>query len=412
MINTKLLIEYAKLIVKVGANVQKNQVVVINSILEAQPLTKLVVEQAYLAGAKNVIVHWNDAEISKLNYKYKDLKTLSTIKQYEIDYLTKPIIEEGGCRISIGGNSPAAFKDVDSNKLKEGMKALSTALKDLRNWTMASKCQWTIAYYPSKAWAKMVFPKLSDEKAVEKLFEAILKTVRVGEKKSAIELWKQHNVETKKWATILNKYNFDYLTFKNKLGTNVAIKLVKNHIWESGGNPKTKTLPEFTPNLPTEEVWTMPDMNGINGVVVASKPLSYNGNIINNFKFEFKNGKVIKHEAKVGKKILDDILSIPGANRAGEIALVPKTSPINKTGILFYATLFDENASCHIALGASYPTNIKNGVDLSKDELKKLGSNDSIVHIDFMFGTDDMNVLGFKGTNKPVEIMKNGLLVI
>jgi aminopeptidase len=156
----------------------------------------------------------------------------------------------------------------------------------------------------------------------------------------------------------------------------------------------------------------MPDMNGINGVVVASKPLSYNGNIINNFKFEFKNGKVIKHEAKVGKKILDDILSIPGANRAGEIALVPKTSPINKTGILFYATLFDENASCHIALGASYPTNIKNGVDLSKDELKKLGSNDSIVHIDFMFGTDDMNVLGFKGTNKPVEIMKNGLLVI
>jgi aminopeptidase len=195
----------------------------------------------------------------------------------------------------------------------------------------------------------------------------------------------------------------------------LKVKLVKNHIWLSGrekglGN---KWKASFTANLPTEETWTMPDRNGMNGKVYATKPLSYNGNLIDNFWFEFKNGKVINHGAKVGKQVLDAILKIDeGSSRTGEISLVPNSSPINQSGIIFYSTLYDENATCHIALGASYPNNIVGGITKTREQLKKLGGNDSAVHIDFMFGSDDLNIYGYKGKNKPICICKNGKLLV
>ncbi|MDR2567973.1 MAG: aminopeptidase [Mycoplasmataceae bacterium] len=410
---TKKLEDYAKVIVNVGANVKKDQIVVISSIIEAYPLTRLVVEQCYKKGAKKVIVNWNDGAINKLDYMNQSLETLTTVAQYDIDRAIVPVVKEGGCRIVIGGNSPAALNGVDPKKIGAVVKKMGTCLKELRDWTMASKCQWTIAYYPSVEWAKMVFPKLKEEEAVNKLMDAILKTVRVDGKKDPIALWKAHNQETSEWAKKLNKFNFDYLEFKNKAGTNVKIQLVKNHIWGSGEHAsKDKVVPNFTANLPTEEVWTMPDMNGINGHVVATKPLSYSGNIIDGFSFDFKDGEVVGYKAKKGKEVLAEIFATEGAKKCGEIALVPKTSPINKSNILFYATLFDENAACHIALGASYPSNLKGGVEMTKEELLAHHANVSLVHIDFMFGSDDMNVVGYKKGKEPVQVMKNGLLVI
>jgi len=409
LISNKELVDYAKVIVKVGVNVQKNQIVVIRAILESKPLVVEVVKQCYACGAKKIIIQWDDIEITRLKYINESIETLTTMKQYEVDSLSEPIITDKACIINIRGSNPNGLKDVNPEKMSKAIAARSKYLKPLSNWTMAGKSQWTIACWPSIEWSRIVFPKDSDEKAQQKLMKAILKTVRVDGKKDPLPLWKKHNAETTKWAAALNKANYDYLHFENKLGTNIDIALVKNHIWGSGEHGSTGTA-KFTANLPTEEVWCMPDMNGLNGKVIASKPLSYNGNLIDKFWFEFKNGEVVKYDAKIGKKVLDQIFKIEGAKRTGEIALVPKTSPINLSKVLFFSTLYDENAACHIALGASYPTNIKNGTKMTREELKKLGSNDSAVHIDFMFGTDDMNVWGYKN-GKKTQIFKNGLFV-
>jgi len=404
--------DYAKLIVKVGANVQKKQVVVVEAISEAYPLVREVVSEAYKAGASKVKVRFSDPIVTKYDYLNQEEKDLIDIKDYEVKTRINPIVEEKGCRIAIRGESPEYLKGVNPQKLAKVNQAISQVYKELRNWTMSSKTQWTLATWPSKDWAKLIFPKLSEQEAVNKLFDKILSTVRIDGKKDPIPLWTQHNKQTRSWANKLNKFNFDYLEFKNKLGTNIKIDLIKDHIWESGGFEGKNGVPSFTANLPTEEVWTMPDRNGLNGKVVASLPLSYFGQIVEGFWFEFKNGSVVKYGAKKGKEVLDNIFKNKGAKQTGEIALVPKTSPIKQSGILFLSTLFDENAACHIALGACYPTNVKGGDSISREELYKLGGNDSTVHIDFMFGTDDLSCKGFKKGKKEVEVMKNGLLLI
>lgn len=400
------LIDYARLIVKVGANVQKKQIVLIDSIIEAKPLTTKVVEECYKAGASKVIVRWNDSSITRLNYQYQDIDVLTDFKKYELNAVKKPILEHGACRIRIGGDSPEALKGIDSNKIKMYTATLSTLLKKVSNWTMANKCQWTIAYYPSIAWSKLVFPRLSTSLAQTKLLNLILKTVRVDGIHDPIPLWNKHNQDKAIIAKKLNELKLDYLIFKNSLGTNIKVKLVKGNIWESGSAYNSDKTFKFTPNLPTEEVWGMPHKDGLDGIVYASMPLSYNGNIVDKFWFEFSKGKVVKYGATKGKEVLDNIFQIANADHTGEIALVSKDSEVHKTHTLFYSTLFDENAACHIALGASYPTNIKHGTHMNRKELFKKGANDSIVHIDFMFGTDDIEVTGYKD-DKVIPIMKD-----
>lgn len=414
MIDQKLLKKYAEVIVKVGANVQKGQPVVIGAIVESYPLTRYVVEECYKAGASTVYCRYDDSFKTRCSYLYEDLKTLKTIPSWFVPYQSDPVLKEGACRIAIRGSSPDAYKGCDPVKMMEVQKVTGPLLKPLSNWVMSGKCQWTIACYPTPEWAKMVFPKEKDVNvAIDKLWAAILSTVRVDGKTDAIKAWNAHNNETDARAKALNALNLDYIHVTNKLGTDLKLKLVNNHIWlagrETGAGNKWKA--PFTANLPTEEVWSMPDKDGLNGKVFSSKPLSYQGNLIDKFWFEFKNGEVVKYDAKVGKEQLDNIFKIPGSKRTGEIALVPVSSPINQSGVIFYSTLFDENAACHIALGASYPNNIKGGTNKSREELSKLGSNDSLVHIDFMFGTADTNIIGYDKKGKAIEIMKAGKIL-
>ncbi|MDR2636658.1 MAG: aminopeptidase [Mycoplasmataceae bacterium] len=408
---SKLLSDYARLIAHVGVNVQPKQIVLIDSIIEAAPLTEKVVEECYNMGASKVVVKWHNAIVNKLNFKYQTIDTLTDFKKYELNAIKKPILKHGACRIRIGGDSPEALKDIDPNKIKAYSSTLSALLKKVSNWTMANKCQWTIAYYPSLEWSKLVFPKLSPTAAQKKLLDLILKTVRVDGINDPVVLWKKHNQEKAIIAKKLNDLKLDYLIFKNSLGTNIKVKLVKHNIWESGQAHNANKTFGFTPNLPTEEVWGMPDKDGLDGIVYASMPLSYNGNIVDKFYFEFSKGKVVKYDAQKGKEVLDNIFQIHNADHTGEIALVSKDSAVFATKTLFYSTLFDENAACHIALGASYPSNIKNGTNLSRKELFKKGANDSIVHIDFMFGTDDIEVIGYKD-EKAISIMKDCTFLI
>jgi len=277
---------------------------------------------------------------------------------------------------------------------------------------MGSKSQWTIVAAPNPVWAMKVFPGLEETEAVEALWKAILEASRVTEDNNPVEEWNQHNEIIFKHNQILNNYNFDTLHFTNKLGTNLTIRLVDNHIWAGGGEHTPDGL-LFNPNIPTEENFTMPHRHGVNGKVVATKPLEYQGKLIEDFWLEFKDGKVVAYDAKVNKDILENLLKFDeGSSYLGEIALISYDSPISNSGILFYNTLFDENASCHLALGRAYTINVKGGTEMSLEDLKAIGYNHSMAHSDFMFGSSDLQVTGITKEGMKVVIFKNGDFVI
>jgi aminopeptidase len=275
----------------------------------------------------------------------------------------------------------------------------------------ASKTQWTIVAYPNEAWASKVFPDLSKKEAYDKLFSAILSTSRVSLNHRSVSNWKTHNENLLNHNKILNSYDFKTLHFKNSLGTDLEIGLVDDHIWCGGGEHNSKGV-YFNPNIPTEENFTMPDKNRINGVVYASLPLAYQGKLIENFYLEFKDGKIINYKALKNEAVLKDLIDTDeGSHSLGEVALVGHNSPISNLGILFYNTLFDENASCHLAIGRAYPMNIKGGITNSREWLEQR-ANTSKVHVDFMFGSPDMKIVGTTKDGKLVDIFIDGNFVI
>jgi len=407
----KLLEKFAKLAVEIGANVQKDQVVMVNASVENYEFTRLIVEAAYQAGAKSVTVNWADEYVSKSAYMHESIETLESVPSWYIQKYQQ-FVQEGGCVISVSSPIPGLNADVDPKKIQATSIARSKAMDFYQSHMMGNRAQWTIVAAPNPVWAKRVFPELSESDAVEKLWDAILQASRVTIENDPVDEWNKHNSTLLSHNNILNDHQFQRLHFTNQLGTDLTIELVKNHIWAGGGEHSTKGV-YFNPNIPTEENFTMPAKYGVNGKVVATKPLNYQGKLVEDFWFEFKNGKVVDYDASKEKQALTNLIQYDeGSSYLGEVAILSYDSPINNSGILFYNTLFDENASCHLALGRAYPMNVKGGTDMTVEQLIEVGSNQSMTHVDFMFGSADMDIVGIKEDGSKVQIFKNGDFVI
>lgn len=408
MLTGKILSDYAELVVKIGVNLQKGQGLEIVCPVEKREVAKALTIAGYNAGAKIVRIRWEDEEINKLNYTYADTNALTEVPKWLVasrNYL----VEEGFCYIAVSADDPSAFKDIPADKIAAVAKARGKALKKYSDAVMSNQIRWCVISVPTLAWAKQVFPNSKD--AVKDLAEAIEKTMRL-DCESPLQMWQEHIKTLDKRAEFLNKHNFSYLHFKSGNGTDLKVGLAKNHLWTSA-QELAKDGVKFVANMPTEEVFTAPHRLKVDGVLKSALPLCENGQIIDDFSITFKKGKIIDFTAKKGYETLKHLINTDeGTHHLGEVALIGKNSPIAKSGILFYNTLFDENASCHLAIGKAYPTTVKNGETLSKKELKSLGVNDSTEHIDFMIGTDDLEVIGVDDKCNAVQIFKNGEWII
>lgn len=401
-----MLRKYARLLVEMGINIKKDQILVVNSPIECADFTRMISEIAYEVGAREVVIRWGDELSTKIKYTMGPDEIFDEypewLKEFSISYARK-----GAAFLSIAASDPELMKDVDPSRFARSRKVAGKALAEYRERMMSNKNVWCVASIPTKAWAKKVFPDVSEAEAVEKLWDAIFKTVR-ADREDPVAAWEEHKANLDKSLKFLQDENFQKVKFTNSLGTDLEIELPKGHIWV-GGSDLTPDGHEFVANIPTEEVFTLPKKTGINGIVYSSKPLNHNGNLIDNFSITFKEGKIVNFKAEKGYETLKSIIDTDeGSKYIGEVALVPYDSPISKLNILFYNTLFDENASCHLAIGQAYPVCIENGENMSKEELEKHGVNDSITHVDFMFGTKDLKITGVNKDNKEVTIFENG----
>lgn len=401
-----MLEKYAKLAVKKGVNLQKDQVLLVSSPIECADFARAIANVGYEEGAKEVIVHYGDQNLQRLKLEHASMETLKEVPNWVAESYNS-YAREGCCVISISASDPDAYKGIPMEKISEFQKGRQLALREYYDYSMSNKIRWTVVSVPTEAWALKVFKGSDSEEAVKKLWDVIFNVVRLNNDDS-IKAWDEHNENISKNLEILNKYKFKKLHYTNSQGTDLTIELPEEHIW-LGGAEKCSAGIEFNANMPTEEVYTLPKRDGVNGTVTSSKPLSYGGNLINNFSLTFKDGEVIDYKAEEGYDTLKELLeSDDGAKYLGEVALVPYDSPISNSNLIFYNTLFDENAACHLAFGKAYPTCIVNGDNLSAKELYSKGANDSIIHVDFMVGTKDLNIVGYTSEDKEIEIFTNG----
>lgn len=399
--------KYARLIVETGVNLKKGQTLVVGAPVECAEFARLVASAAYKAGARDVVMNYNDEAFSKIRFMSAPEEVFDEFpewrKQMMIGYA-----RQGAAFVTIASSDPEILKQADPERIARAQRAGATALKEYRQRLMSNQNAWCIASVPTKAWARKVFAGESEERAVELLWDAILRTVRVDADGDPVAAWKAHQARLKQSKDFLNECNFKYLRYKNSLGTDLTVELPDGHIWLSGAE-LTPDGREFIANMPTEEVFTMPKKTGVNGTVVSAKPLNYHGNLIEDFTLRFERGKVVEYEAKKGREILQKLLEADeNAVYLGEVALVPHDSPISNLNILFYNTLFDENASCHLALGKAYPTCIAGGASMSKEELERAGVNDSLIHEDFMIGTKDLEIVGVKQDGEEIVVFQQG----
>lgn len=408
--NKKVLKNYAKLIAKVGANVQKGQEVFITASVSDEYFVKYVVEECYKAGASNVVIDWTSSVISALAYKYETVEELSNLPKWKEEKL-KHQVKVLPARIFIDSEDPDAMANVDQEKMTKVRRILGPKIMKYRE-QMENKYQWTIVGLPGEAWAKKVFPNLSKKQAMEALADAIFKTARVyGD---PIKNWELHNQNMKDKYTKLNDLGIKTLYYKASNGTDFNISLKECMVF-NGGDETTLGGVIFQPNMPTEECFTSPDKYSCNGVVYASKPLSVMGKVVTDFGFRFENGKAVEVLAKDEdtKKLLEKLISLDeGASRLGEVALVPFDSPINQTGLLFYNTLYDENACCHLALGRAFNDCISDFNKLTEEEIKAVDLNISMIHVDFMIGTEDLHIEAETFDGKHVVIFDKGTWAI
>jgi aminopeptidase len=397
--------KYALLAIKIGINLQKDQTLVINSPIECYEFVRIVTKLAYEVGARNVMVEWNDEEINHIKLLHAPEKALTEYPHWRAEGLEE-LAKNGAAFLSISASNPGLLKDVNPDRIAIMNKAASTALKGYRKYTMNSFVSWCVISVPTKAWATKVYPELSADDAVTKLWESIFSSVRV-DKEDVIAAWKSHVVNLNSKVDFLNSKHFKTLYYKSAV-TDLSIDLPDEHIWCGAGEYNSaKTF--FVPNLPTEEVFTLPHKTGVNGKLTSTKPLNYGGNLINNFTLTFKDGKIVDFTAEQGYEVLKKLIEIDdGSHYLGEVALVPHDSPISNTNIIFYNTLYDENASCHFAIGRAYPTCIENGSNLSEEELTAKGVNISLTHNDFMVGSADLDIIGEMHSGDKVQIFKNG----
>ena len=396
--------EYAKLIVRCGVNVQKGQEVMIYADLDQPEFVKMVVEEAYKAKAKKVIVEWNYQSLQKLHVRYQSLKTMSTVEEW-IKARQEHICEVLPARIHLMSEDPDGLKGINMAKVSKARQATFPILKPYRD-RRENKEQWCIAAVPGAAWAKKVFPDLPKSRAIEKLWESILEASRVNE--DPVKAWEEHNANLAKRCQYLNSLNIKSLHYTADNGTDLTVGLIADSQWRGGGDTSLLGV-YYNPNIPTEECFISPMKGEAEGIVYSTKPLSYRGQLIDRFSIRFEDGKAVEARAEVGEELLKTMISMDeGAAYLGECALVPQHSPICESGILYYNTLFDENAACHLAMGMGFPDSIKGYEEKTLEECREMGINDSMIHEDFMIGCDSMNIDATCADGSVVAIFRDG----
>lgn len=400
----KRLRKYANLIANVGVHIRKGQEVIISAELDQPEFVKLLVEECYKAGAKKVIVDWTYSPLDKTHVRYRSEKTLCTLEEWELkrwEHQTEIL----PAKIYLVSDDPDGLRGIHQKKYAKMRVARSKAIKPYRD-KMENKYEWCIAGVPGKAWAKKVFPGLRASAAVEKLWEAILETSRVFD--DPVEEWNKHNRNLEDKCAKLNALGLCELRYSSENGTDLKVGLIPGASFLGGGET-TLAGNFFNPNIPSEEVFTSPMAGKAEGIVYATMPLSHSGQLIDKFWVRFENGRAVDCGAETGEQVLRDIIAMDdGAAMLGECALVPFTSPIRNTGILFYNTLYDENAACHLALGRGFSSVLPDYENRSEEEAHKMGINDSITHVDFMIGDKTLNITGVTKDGKEVTIFKNG----
>lgn len=397
--------KYAKAIAKVGINVKENDNIIINTDVNSLPLVRLISNILWEHGANDVIVKIDDKELSRIAYEKASLHSLGTVENFKTDYAIA-LMEKEYHRMSISSAYPDYFSKIKQENLKVAQQANAIARKPLQKYMDKGNIKWVVAATASPYWANLLFPDLPEKKAVDKLWELIFLSCHIDEN-DPVENWLQHNQKLKSYENWLNEQNFEYLQY-NGPGTKLKVYLADKHRW-IGGSSTAPNGVEYMANMPTEEIFTTPHMQKVDGYVTSTKPLSIMGKMIEEFTFEFKDGKVVNFNANENHDVLETLFETDeNSTRLGEVAIVPNSSPISKTNTLFRSTLFDENASCHFALGQSYAETIVNGENLSEAEKEKLGANHSMIHVDFMIGSENLNILGVRNDGIEIPILTRG----
>lgn len=402
--------EYAKLLIEVGLHVQKGQTLVISSPVECAYFARLCATAAYDVGCREVVMNWHDDYLAREKFLRAEDAVFDQVPQWRQRFFND-YANEGAAYLAIDAEDPEHLKGVDPDRRVRSLRVSGKALKDFYRLQMSSGFPWCIASIPIPSWAGRVFPSLTEEQAMESLWNAIFKAVRITGDGQSVRHWQEHLESLSRRKEKLNALRLKSLHYTNSLGTDLTVELPADHIWEAGDDCTSAGQP-FVANMPTEELFTAPLRTGANGTVVASMPLVHDGNIIDSFRMTVENGRITSVYAKQGQAVLEAAISVDeGASYFGEVALVPYDSPISNQKLLFYNTLFDENAACHIAFGEAYPC-IDGGRDMDKEQLKARGLNDSVTHVDFMVGTADLSIVGTTRDGREVPIFTNGNFAI
>ncbi|HCZ0071315.1 TPA: aminopeptidase [Staphylococcus aureus] len=400
--------QYAELLVKVGMNVQPKQPVFIRSSVETLELTHLIVEEAYHCGASDVRVVYSDPTLKRLKFENESVEHFANheIKSYDVE-ARMDYVKRGAANLALISEDPDLMDGIDSQKLQAFQQQNARAFKGYMESVQKNQFPWVVAAFPSKAWAKRVYPELSVEEADIKFIDEVFDIVRI-DGNDPVENWRQHIANLSVYAQKLQQKNYHALHYVSE-GTDLTVGLAKNHIWEDATSYVNGKEQAFIANIPTEEVFTAPDRNRVDGYVTNKLPLSYNGTIIDQFKLMFKDGEIIDFSAEKGEAVLKDLINTDeGSRRLGEVALVPDDSPISNRNTIFYNTLFDENAACHLAIGSAYAFNIQGGTEMTVEEKIASGLNDSNVHVDFMIGSSDLTIYGIFEDGSKELVFENG----
>ena len=400
-----ILRKYARLIAEKGGNVQKGQDVLVYAGLDQPEFVKMVAEECYRLGARTVSVEWSYQPLAKLNYQKRTLTTLSKMEEWEVAKL-KHRAETLPVCIYLESDDPDGLKGINQAKVSKASQARYKIIKPYRD-QMDNKYQWCIAAVPGAAWAKKVFPGESRSRAMEKLWEAILFTSRVDE--DPVAAWDAHNKDLSDRCSYLNSLGIETLEYKSANGTDLRVGMIEDALFMGGAEEAQGSGIVFNPNIPSEEAFISPKKGEAEGIVYSSRPLSYRGELIENFSIRFEGGKAVEVHAEKGEALLQEMISMDeGAAYLGECALVPYDSPIRQSGLMFYNTLFDENAACHLAMGRGFTNVLKDYDQLSLKECYEKGINDSMIHVDFMIGTQDLSITAITRDGKRIPVFENG----
>ncbi|RUT35556.1 aminopeptidase [Paenibacillus zeisoli] len=387
-----LLSKYAELVVKVGVNIQQGQVLIVQAPIETAEFTRQIVSKAYEAGAKYVQVEWEDEQVTRIRYEQASDESFDYYPKWQADMMEQ-LAEGGGAVLHIKVPDPELFKGIESSKVSRAVRAAAVAREKYSSYVRTNKVSWSLIKAPTRAWADKVFADLPEEQRIEAMWEAVFQMNRVGLQEDPVKAWQEHIRHLKQSQERMNTKRYKSLHYRAP-GTDLRVELPEKHLWLGDGDENAAGV-YFVANMPTEEIYTMPLRTGVNGTVSSTMPLNLNGRLINGIRLTFKDGEVVEYDADTGREDLASLLETDeGASYLGEVALVPQDSPISRMGRIFYNTGIDENASCHFALGSSYPVNLEGGTKLSKEELLASGANVSLTHVDFMIGSADLEIDG------------------